>query len=204
MKPKKEDPSTKEAILNACLEVATKEGFEGITVRKISEKARVNLALINYYFGSKEKMIDEVIRRILKGFMESFSIIDDHSLTPRERLKSFVLTYVGVVRKYPEIARRILAKGAIQAQSQHEYVNFLKIMGLEKIKALLQEITGETRHDILSMMVLQIGGSIIFPLIMHPLIKSDSGLPDFNDQQVHNYLDMFLNFYLNRFESKED
>ncbi len=44
-------------ILNVAEELIAKKGFEGTSVRDISTKANINVAMISYYFGSKEKMM---------------------------------------------------------------------------------------------------------------------------------------------------
>ena len=44
-------------ILNVAEELIAQKGFEGTSVREISSKAEINVAMISYYFGSKEKMM---------------------------------------------------------------------------------------------------------------------------------------------------
>ena len=44
-------------ILNVAEELIAKKGFEGTSVRDISTKAEINVAMISYYFGSKDKMM---------------------------------------------------------------------------------------------------------------------------------------------------
>ncbi len=52
----------REKILEAAGEIFAECGFRGSTVRKICERAGVNVAAINYYFGGKEKLYTEVLR----------------------------------------------------------------------------------------------------------------------------------------------
>ncbi len=47
---------TRERILAAALEIFSERGFDGTTTRDIAARADVNLGLIKYYFGSKEKL----------------------------------------------------------------------------------------------------------------------------------------------------
>lgn len=47
-------------ILNIAEELIAKKGFEGTSVREISTKANINVAMISYYFGSKEKMMSHL------------------------------------------------------------------------------------------------------------------------------------------------
>jgi AcrR family transcriptional regulator len=56
---------TRERILDAAEALFTRHGFEATTLRMITSAAHVNLAAVNYHFGSKEGLIQEVFRRRL-------------------------------------------------------------------------------------------------------------------------------------------
>ncbi len=65
------DPiSTRNRILDACEQIYADEGVEGITLRVITEKARVNLAAVNYHFGSKDILAAEILKRRLTPIHE--------------------------------------------------------------------------------------------------------------------------------------
>lgn len=53
--------STKEKILEVALDLFAKHGFNGTSIRDISQKAEVNVAAVNYHFKSKEGLFKEVI-----------------------------------------------------------------------------------------------------------------------------------------------
>jgi len=67
--------STKELILKVALDEFALYSLEGSTTRKIAEKAGINHACINYYFGSKEEMYFEILRRAVTAFQEYYSEI---------------------------------------------------------------------------------------------------------------------------------
>jgi AcrR family transcriptional regulator len=48
-------------ILEAAMQVVTRDGFEGATTRKIADEAGVNIAMLNYYFGGKEALLSEML-----------------------------------------------------------------------------------------------------------------------------------------------
>lgn len=57
--------STKEKILSAAEQLFAHYGFAGASLRQVTAAAKVNLAAVNYHFGSKENLINEVFRRRL-------------------------------------------------------------------------------------------------------------------------------------------
>ena len=55
--------STKDRILGAAEELFAQFGFAGTSLRKVTRRADVNIAAVNYHFGSKENLVNEVFRR---------------------------------------------------------------------------------------------------------------------------------------------
>ncbi|HDR8241717.1 TetR family transcriptional regulator [Bacillus thuringiensis] len=187
-----ENVSTKEKILNTTLELIKTEGFERVTIRKIAALSDVNIALVNYHFGSKEKLISETIRVLLISFQGTFSILDNITVPAKERLKIFLLDYVLVIRQYPKLVRKIIAMGTTAFTSQYEYGDFLKRLGFSKVKNILSEITNETDQEILMMMTVQIFGSIFLPTLMMPILESGA---DIKVPSVEKQIDFLFERY---------
>lgn len=57
--------STRQRILGAAEELFAEHGFAGASLRQVTAAANVNLAAVNYHFGSKDNLIEEVFRRRL-------------------------------------------------------------------------------------------------------------------------------------------
>jgi AcrR family transcriptional regulator len=57
--------STKERILASAEALFAQRGFEGASLRQLTAAAGVNLAAVNYHFGSKDKLVEEVFKRRL-------------------------------------------------------------------------------------------------------------------------------------------
>ncbi|MBK6905961.1 MAG: TetR family transcriptional regulator [Rhodocyclaceae bacterium] len=58
-------PDTRTRILDAAEALFAARGFEATTMRMITSAAQANLASVNYHFGAKESLIEEVFRRRL-------------------------------------------------------------------------------------------------------------------------------------------
>ncbi|MEO5812824.1 MAG: TetR/AcrR family transcriptional regulator [Rhodanobacter sp.] len=61
----KDSVSTKDRILGAAEVLFAQRGFDGASLRQLTAAAGVNLAAVNYHFGSKEKLVEQVFRRRL-------------------------------------------------------------------------------------------------------------------------------------------
>ena len=61
--PKPAQFSTKDRILSAAEELFAVHGFAGTSLRQVTSVADVNIAAVNYHFGSKENLVNEVFRR---------------------------------------------------------------------------------------------------------------------------------------------
>jgi AcrR family transcriptional regulator len=57
--------TTKERILTAAEALFAQRGFEGASLRQLTAAAGVNLAAVNYHFGSKDNLVEEVFKRRL-------------------------------------------------------------------------------------------------------------------------------------------
>jgi len=68
-------------ILDAAELLFTEQGFEATTLRQITGAAGVNLAAVNYHFGSKEALVREVFRRRLTW-------LNQHRLKELDRLEA--------------------------------------------------------------------------------------------------------------------
>lgn len=60
-------------ILDVAEKLIAKKGFEGTSIRDISSEANINVAMISYYFGSKEKMMSYLYRYRVQKTRESFA-----------------------------------------------------------------------------------------------------------------------------------
>lgn len=172
----KHSSETKAKILQTTLDLIKMEGFESVTVRKIAADSGTNVALINYYFGSKDKLINEALSVFLSSFEGTFDLLDDVSISPRKRLKQFLASYVEVIQQYPELVSRIFALGGAVFTSQYEYGQFLKSIGFVKVQAVLQEITHEENADVLMMMIMQLFGAVFLPALLRSILATGAGI----------------------------
>jgi AcrR family transcriptional regulator len=86
------DAGTKDRLLRAAREVFAERGVKEATVRDICAKAGANVAAVNYYYGSKEKLFMAVLADYMQAAHLRFPVDMDcePGAPPRDRLKAYV------------------------------------------------------------------------------------------------------------------
>jgi AcrR family transcriptional regulator len=121
-----EAPTARERIVLAAVEILEKEGAAGITTRRIAELASVNSASVNYYFGSREKLLDYVMSATLEhGFRDWEAILGKRELDLPIRFFCVVSLMLEGVRRYPGLVRSHLVEAVTPSSSER----FLRVFG---------------------------------------------------------------------------
>lgn len=84
----------KDHILDVAERVFSDNGFDGSSTRMISGEAGVNMAMLNYYFGSKEGLFLAVIGRKISSFKDILvTISGDSNLSQWEKVVRYIDLY---------------------------------------------------------------------------------------------------------------
>ena len=94
---------TKQRIVDAALGECADKGYAGARVRAIADRAGVNSQLISYYFGGKQALYGELIRR----WLEHEATIEEQDLS----LPDLVIAYLDAVFDTPEMTRMFTWEG---------------------------------------------------------------------------------------------
>lgn len=83
---------------NEILAIAEKKfsemGFERTSVREIANDSQVNMAMISYYFGSKENLLEEIINVRINEIKINLTELLDENINPLVQLETFVKTFI--------------------------------------------------------------------------------------------------------------
>ena len=123
------DPSTKDRILSAAEELFASEGFEKVSLRAITQEAEVNLASVNYHFGSKDALIDAVIERIITPVnRERLALLDalelkhrpESAVPLRDILLAFLTPLIVAIKK-SELSEQMFFRLMGRCMSEPDY-----------------------------------------------------------------------------------
>lgn len=109
----REEAGRRDRILEAALACFSERGFDGATTREIARRAGVNLGLIAYYFGGKERLWREAVERAFGDLREGLAdaLREAGGFDDRERLRLLVRRYVRWVARHPEFVRLMHEEG---------------------------------------------------------------------------------------------
>ena len=106
---KKINSVTEKKIKQAAKEVFLKKWLSWSRTREITEKAWVNLALLNYYFGWKEELYNIVMFEMLEEFQwVILKILNDKDTTFEEKMRIFTDNYYDSIIANPKVFPFIL------------------------------------------------------------------------------------------------
>ncbi len=170
----KTDLSTEEKIKEAARKVFTQKGYAATRTRDIAEKAGINLALLNYYFRSKEKLFEIVIMEKMQILLGKIGpLIMDSSTSIEEKVEQVAEHYIDTLLANPDIPLFVL--GEIR-NNPDKFANLVKTKTQITDSVLFKQLV-ERRPDIDPLhFIFNMLGLVIFPFIGKPLIQLITGL----------------------------
>lgn len=91
-------------IIEAARELFYEKGFTGVTVRDIAAKAEVNLALLHYYFRTKEKIFEIVFKEAFALLFKRLNKALSSQVDLFEKIRLIISSYVNTGAQYPQLA----------------------------------------------------------------------------------------------------
>ena len=86
-------------ILQVAEQLFAEEGFDGTSVRDIAKKANVNIAMISYYFGSKEKMLEALVLNRISDMRLQLVSLYNENISPTEKIDKLIELYISRINK---------------------------------------------------------------------------------------------------------
>jgi len=77
---------TKEHIQNVAIRLFSEKGFDGVSIRDIAKEANVNIAMISYYFKSKEHLLEGLVDDVINKHFLLKDQIETKEIPPIEKL----------------------------------------------------------------------------------------------------------------------
>jgi AcrR family transcriptional regulator len=182
-----EEGSVQGKIIEATIACIEREGIQAVTIRKIARLAGVNSAAINYYFRSKEKLVDEVMRSTVEHVFEDLNeVLNDEKRSVRERIHLLFGDFMEGAIRYPGISKAHLYEPLINGNYEVLFVRLLNKF-LENLARKLSLELGRPAKE-LRLEVIHLFCVATLPVLMPDLFRGFYGGRSFKEAKVRRDL----------------
>ncbi len=130
----------KEQILEVAETLFAEHGYEGTSVRKLAVKARINVAMISYYFGSKEKLFEALVEYRAGTSREKLEELSRKDYDPVTKIEKLVDLYVDRIFDNHRFHKILQREIALQQRSRmHEVIVGILMRNMKEIKKIIEE-----------------------------------------------------------------
>jgi TetR/AcrR family transcriptional regulator len=172
--------SPEEKIKEAAKRVFIAKGFSGCTSREIAKEAGVNVALVNYYFRSKNQLFTIIYNAVMKDFLLSMIEVFSSNLPLKEKVGQLIEREYEFLSKHPEIPSFVINETARNKNTGIEsqlIIQELANTGIFHETFQAQE-NGEMRKTDIVSIIMLIMANCQHPFMAKPLIQKMQGISD--------------------------
>ena len=177
------------------------KGFEGTSVRDIAEGAGVNLAMISYYFGSKEKLMEAMFdHRASSSILQLEEMIQDKNLSPLQKVEKLIDRYIDKLLSQQCFHRIMVREQMVNNNSLiAERIQDIKKRNQALIKELIAQgqRSGEFRKNIdISLLMITLVGTISQMVTTQHIYKEMNNLQSMAEDDFQKYIRKKLSHHL--------
>ncbi|HEY1005753.1 MAG TPA: TetR/AcrR family transcriptional regulator [Sphingobacteriaceae bacterium] len=201
----------KDHILEVAEKLFSELGYDATTTRQIAGQANVNMAMLNYYFGSKDGLYKAVLQNRITGFRQTLLSITGQPVSSRIKLDQAVDVYVDRVMENKGFHRLIQRELSLTQRSEISDVLTESIMiNVNEIKRILNDgiEEGVFRQVDVEMTIATIFGTKYYVvnsvLIASRLLGKDLTDPQVVQEELKPRLKRHLKDLLNAHLAKHD
>ena len=194
-----DEHSTRERIILSALACIEKEGLHSVTIRSVAREAGVNSAAINYYFGSKKKLIEAALQLAMKNAMANFEMFEEKGKSPFEIFREFFRhNFEGMVN-YPEIVKARFYNPFTKKVYDRDILEW-KNKFLDSMLINIKRFHPEIGDMNIKLIVMQTLSAMLFPAMFPGMFDDFTGIDLKNPEIQKVYIDFLLDHYLGRFK----
>lgn len=192
-----------ESIIRKAKELFLAKGYRETTMRLIAKEADVNLAMLNYYFRSKENLFEIIFDEVFSSMNKNIMSVLFLDLTVLGKIERFVKVYIDGLRANPEIPNFIFQEVRRNPDILTDrFRNNKELVGLKA--AFEMQIEEEVEKGLLKKIVcpndlyLNVIGLCAFPFLVKPIVENLLGdSSDEFENMIERRVDVVVALILN-------
>ncbi|MDB5112383.1 MAG: hypothetical protein JWR67_3497 [Mucilaginibacter sp.] len=178
----------KDHILDVAERVFSAMGYDGASTRLISGEAGVNMAMLNYYFGSKEGLFLAVFDRKITGFQNILQNLgNDDSMSSWDKMEKYIELYSERVVNNNCFQKLLYQEMGMNRRTElSDNIRDILMKSISEVDKILQEgvNSGEFKKDTdIQMVIASIYGTKNF-IVNTPLMSSQMLGYDIQDDKI--------------------
>ncbi len=164
---------TEAKIKEAAKRVFLKQGFEGTKIRQIAEEAGVNVALVNYYFRSKEQLFKSIYMELFKVFFGKMILLLNEETPLEVKIWKIVDRYTDLIMDNPLMPMFVLSENRADGHMLFKELHVKEVIHTAYFTKQLNEETkkGNIREIAPLHVIFSIMGNVVFPFMARPIIS---------------------------------
>ena len=190
-------------IIEAAEKLFAAKGFNGTSVRDIAEAADVNLAMISYYFGSKDKLFEAMFAYRSNFFkLQLESMLENKELGPMQKMEQLIDQYIEKLTNQ-QCFHRIMVRE--QMMNNNEFITSqihkLKTRNQALIRQLIQDgqEKGDFKKDIdIPLLMMTMIGTVSQLVTTQNFYKETNGLQSLSEEEFQQHIRTKLSQHLKK------
>ncbi|MHA1647427.1 MAG: TetR/AcrR family transcriptional regulator [Promethearchaeota archaeon] len=187
--------SKKDKILNAALKIIAEKRNMNFTIREVVLDADVNVASINYYFGTKKKLIQEIENKFILNFLDFQKNLKNQQILPKERLQQWAVKLIDFLLKNPGLISIFTNKLILTDNFDAEIANIIKENN-QILTKIIKEILKTADDQEIQLKIMRINADLFFPMLFIKNSKQIFGISVQNPDERYKYIESVINSIL--------
>jgi len=127
-------------ILHVAEKLFAEEGFDGVSVREIAKLAHINVAMISYYFGSKEKLLESIVLHRIGSMGLRLENLLNEDIAPISKMDEIIKFYIIQVNANKHI-HQIIQNEIANKKREINFESFIKLKknNLKLLESIVKE-----------------------------------------------------------------
>ena len=171
----RQDRNTEQAIIEAARKIFQEKGFKEATMRDIAAVANINMAMVHYYFRSKENLFFLVLNESFSLLLEKvIAILTNDQLDIFEKIRAIVREYITFFAEKPYLPQFLMGEVIRNPErigkQMLKNMSFLNVFRTFSDQLEKEYEKGTIQHISALSLLLNIISLCVFPAIVKPMV----------------------------------
>lgn len=180
-------------IMESAEKLFAARGYDGTSVRDIAESAGINLAMVSYYFGSKEKLFEAMFSYRSEYFkLQLETMVANNELEPMEKMYVLIDQYISKLTSQ-QMFHRIMAREQMMNNNSFiaDQIHGLKVRNQALIRQLIREgqEKGVFKNEVdVPLLMMTMIGTVSHLVTTQHFYKEMNGLQSMSEEEFNRHI----------------